>query len=69
MDAWLTDFRHTYDLTRQRQLSWKIQEQIVKDVATVVMTLREDMYAYNEDLQNFHPNAVTPFDDMMNVDI
>jgi peptide/nickel transport system substrate-binding protein len=69
VDAWLTDFRHTYDLSKQRALSWKVQEQIVKDVATIVMTLREDMYAFNDDLQNFHPNAVTPFDDMMNVDI
>ncbi|MGA3038358.1 MAG: peptide ABC transporter substrate-binding protein [Vulcanimicrobiaceae bacterium] len=69
VDAWLADFRHTYDLKRQRELSWKIQDQVVKDVGTIVTSFREDMYGFNDDLQNFHPNAVTPFDDMMNVDI
>jgi len=69
VDKKLEAFRHTYDLSRQRELSWDVQRQIVKDVATIVMNFREDMYGFNDDLQNFHPNAVTPFDDMMNVDI
>ena len=31
--------------------------------------IAEDIYAYNCDLKNFHPNALTPFDNMMDVDI
>jgi hypothetical protein len=27
------------------------------------------LFPYNSDLKNFHPNAVTAFDDFMNVDI
>ena len=69
VDGWLEEFRRTYAFKRQKELSWKVQEQVVKDVATIVTSFREDMYGFNDDLQNFHPNAVTPFDNMMNVDI
>jgi peptide/nickel transport system substrate-binding protein len=46
-----------------------VQQQLVKDVPTIVTTLREDVFTYNSDLKNFHPNAITPFDNMMDVDI
>ena len=36
---------------------------------TYVTSIVEDVYAYNSDLKNFHPNSVTAFDDFMNVDI
>jgi hypothetical protein len=36
---------------------------------TYVLQINEDLFAMNSDLRNFHPNTVTPFDDMMNVDI
>jgi peptide/nickel transport system substrate-binding protein len=29
----------------------------------------EDLFAYNKDLKNYDPNTITPFDNMMNVDI
>ena len=35
----------------------------------MVTAIAEDIYAYNSDLKDFHPNAITPFDNMMNVDI
>jgi peptide/nickel transport system substrate-binding protein len=41
----------------------------IKDVPSIVSFLRVDMFAYNRDLKNYHPNNVTPFDNMMNVDI
>lgn len=69
VDEALTAFRRTYDAGRQKELSWAVQRQVVEDVPTIVMNFREDMYGFNDDLQNFHPNAVTPFDDMMSVDI
>jgi peptide/nickel transport system substrate-binding protein len=46
-----------------------VQQQLVKDVPTIVTALREDIYGVNQDLKNFHPNAITPFDNMMDVDI
>jgi peptide/nickel transport system substrate-binding protein len=46
-----------------------VEQELVKDVPTIVTSLREDIYAYNKDLKNFHPNALMPFDNMMNVDI
>jgi peptide/nickel transport system substrate-binding protein len=46
-----------------------VQEQLAADVPTVVLAGREDIYVVNKDLHNFHPNAVAPFDNFMNVDI
>jgi len=42
---------------------------VIDNVPQVVLYIRDDIHAYNRDLQNFHPNAIAPFDDMMNVDI
>jgi peptide/nickel transport system substrate-binding protein len=44
-------------------------EAFATDVPSIVTSLREDVYAYNSDLKNFHPNGVSPFDNMMEVDI
>ncbi len=46
-----------------------VQQEFVKDVPSVVTSLREDLIAYNKDLKNFHPNNITPFDNFMDVDI
>jgi hypothetical protein len=34
-----------------------------------VTDAREDVYAFNDDLQGFHPNQVSLFDDLVNADI
>ena len=44
-------------------------ERVAQEVPMIVTYGREDIYAFNSDLKNFHPNAVTPFDDILNVDI
>jgi peptide/nickel transport system substrate-binding protein len=55
---------------RQRNADVRVvQQEFVKDVPSIVASLREDTFVYNKDLKNWHPNAITPFDDMMNVDI
>jgi hypothetical protein len=36
---------------------------------SIVSFLHEDLFAYNKDLKNDHPNNLTPFDNMMDVDI
>ena len=55
----------------ERNTSVRIVEQeFVKDVPSIVLKiLREDLFLYNKDLKNWHPNAITPFDNMMDVDI
>lgn len=65
MDALFTH----YDQAQRNGDVLTLQQEIVKDVPTVVTSLREDIFAYNTDLKNFHPSAITPFDNMMNVDI
>jgi peptide/nickel transport system substrate-binding protein len=45
------------------------EQEFVKDVPSIVTSLREDIFAYNKDLKGFNPNSITPFDNMMNVDI
>lgn len=37
--------------------------------SSIVSSLRVDLFAYNRDLKNYHPNTITPFDNMMDVDI
>lgn len=46
-----------------------VMEQLVSDVPTIVIQMREDMFAFNSDLKGYHPNSVSPFDGMLNVDI
>lgn len=41
----------------------------VSDVPSIVSFVRVDLFAYNRDLKNYQPNNVTPFDNMMDVDI
>ena len=41
----------------------------ISDVPSIVSAVREDNFAYNPDLKNYDPNAVTLFDNMMDVDI
>jgi peptide/nickel transport system substrate-binding protein len=67
--AAMTAFYDHYDEAQQNQDVRTVVEQFVNDVPVIVMTQREDIYAYNSDIKNFHPNDVTPFDNFMNVDI
>jgi len=46
-----------------------IQEQIYKDVPTIVLDARKEIYAFNSDLKGWKPNPVAPFDSMLDVDI
>lgn len=59
----------TYDPAARRPYLNFIQQQMVKDSPIVVLDARKEIYAYNSDLKNWHPNPVAPFDDMLGVDI
>ncbi len=62
-------FQRAYDPSEQSRLLGEMDRAIVGAVPAVVMSYRRDTYAYNTDLSGFAPNAVSTFDDMMNVDI
>lgn len=46
-----------------------VMERFIQDAPSIVCAIREDLFAYNSDLKNYRPNNVTPFDNMMDVDI
>jgi peptide/nickel transport system substrate-binding protein len=54
----------------QRKADLKIMmHEFINDTPSIVSYLRVDMFAYRTSLKNYHPNNLTPFDNMMNVDI
>ena len=46
-----------------------LMTRFVADVPSIVSFVRIDLFAYDKDLEGYHPNNVTPFDNMMDVDI
>jgi peptide/nickel transport system substrate-binding protein len=69
VDAALKRFDASYDEATRQAASRFIQERLARDVPTIVTTAREDLFAFNDDLHGFHPNQVTPFDDLVDADI
>lgn len=68
-DKAMHDLYTHYDQAQRNGDVHVVMEELVKDVPTVVLTGREDIFFFNKDLKNFHPGAVTEFDEMMDVDI
>jgi peptide/nickel transport system substrate-binding protein len=68
-DKAMHDLYKHYDQGQRNKDVAVVMEQLQKDVPTIVTTGGEDTFFYNRDLKNFHPGALTPFDNMMNVDI
>ena len=68
-DKLMQGFSQTYDLAERKKLSAQVQEQLVRDVPTIVLDVRDEIEAYNSDLTGFKPNAVTPFDNAADFDI
>ena len=65
MDALLGHFEQS-----QRNADLEVlMHEFVNDTPSIVSFLRVDLFAYNKDLRNYHPNNLTPFDNMMDVDI
>jgi len=58
-----------YDQSQRTADVTVFAQEFAKDVPSIVSFLRVDLFAYNKDLKNYHPNNLTPFDNMMNVDI
>jgi peptide/nickel transport system substrate-binding protein len=69
VDRLYDQMKSDYNLGHRKQLLSQIQRLIVDDVPTIVLSMNDDIYTESGDLHNFHPNAFSPFDDMMGVDI
>ena len=69
MDRLIKQFNETYDPAKQKLLKAKMMQIFVHDVPMFVTSVHENIGVANLDLKGFHPNTVSPFDDMMNVDI
>ncbi len=69
VDAAMEKFKSLYDPAQRQPYADFIQEQIFRDAPTIVLDSREDLYSVNRDVRNFNPNAVSPLDDFMTVDI
>jgi len=69
VDAALARFIGSYDYGVQRAALAEVQRTIARDVPTVVLDVREDLHAFNDDLHGFRPNQVTAFDDLVDADI
>jgi peptide/nickel transport system substrate-binding protein len=61
--------KESYDPAVRAPLIAAVQRAVYSDVPTVILDVRKQLAAYNEDLKGWHPNSVSPFDNMLNVDI
>jgi peptide/nickel transport system substrate-binding protein len=58
-----------YDQAQRNADVGVVMHEFARDVPSIVLFVRTDLFAYNKDLKNYHPNSLTPFDNMMDVDI
>ena len=69
LQALLTKEKAAYDEPDRKRIIAQLDDRIDALVPYFVLYIRDDIHGYNKDLTGWHPNAVSPFDDMMNVDI
>jgi peptide/nickel transport system substrate-binding protein len=69
VDRAMDRFLATYVEADQKAASRFIQTRIARDVPTIVLDAREDVFAFNDDLHGFHPNQVSFFGDLVDADI
>jgi peptide/nickel transport system substrate-binding protein len=68
LDALMTEYETTYDPERQHRDLVAIARLVADDVPMVVLEYTENVFAVSHRVVNFHPNAITFFDDVMSVD-
>ena len=68
-DAAMAAAQRSYDPAARKKLIDTVQRRFVAGVPSIVLDVRTQLAGYNDDLKGWHPNSVSPFDDMMNVDI
>jgi peptide/nickel transport system substrate-binding protein len=68
-DADMAHFKALYDPKARQPYLDDAVGRVIDQAPTVVLYIRFDNYAFTNALTGFHPNALSPFDDFMNVDI
>jgi hypothetical protein len=58
-----------YDQPQRNADDAIVMGQLDKDVPTIVLMGTEALWVYNDDMKNFSPGALAPFDNFMDVDI
>ena len=61
--------KKTYDQPLRKRYLAIVQRRVYDQVPTVILNERRLLAGANDDLTNWRPNAVAPFDDMLKVDI
>jgi ABC-type transport system substrate-binding protein len=69
VDGLLRDVESSYDDATRRRAFARVQAQIVSDVPTIILYVWRGGYAWNRNVRGFDPPLITPFDDMLGVDI
>lgn len=69
VDALLAQVEQSYDSPTRRRLFAQVGRRLVADVPTIMLYVWKGGYAANKHVTGFHPPVLTPFDDMMQVDV
>jgi peptide/nickel transport system substrate-binding protein len=69
VDALLTKIEESYNAAERRRLFAQVQQQLITDIPTIMLYVWNGGYAHNRGVTGFAPPLLTPFDDMMNVDV
>jgi peptide/nickel transport system substrate-binding protein len=69
VDALIAEYDRTYDEADRAKLISRVVQYLNVDLPAIVYIGREELYGVNDAVKNFAPNAATPFDDMMRVDV
>ncbi len=69
LDGTDTRYAQTYDEPSRRALLSRALHILDRSVPAIVLSEREALFGVKKSIYNFNPNAATPFDDMMHVDV
>lgn len=69
VDGLLRDVEASYDEVTRRRLFGRVQRQMIADVPTIILYVWRGGYAWNLHVRDFNPPLITPFDDMLGVDV
>ena len=68
-DAAMNAFSRLYTFPERQPYANYIQEQLQRDVPSIVLSIPDELWAYDSKLRGFQAGSIAPFDDFMNVDI
>ncbi len=69
LDKLLEQYKQTYNFDQHKKILDQEVTLVVGDAPTIVIDIPKYGFSWDKHLTGYAPNSVTPFDDMMNVDI